>query len=154
MVTKHTRGKHPKSLANLKPPAQPGEARNPLGINRKRPWSERYAIRSELPIPEKLRLEFNLKMGEEVLPKGSTWADGAVLRRHMEALMDGGTPAAKEIADRIEGKTTTFEEERVDAKESHVYLVVGESPKKEETRTIVRNVEITGGANKPQQSVV
>ena len=95
MVTKHKRGQHPKSLANLKPPAQPGEVRNPRGVNRKRPWAERYAIRSELSIPEKIRLEFNLKMGEEVLPKGATWADAAVLRRHMEALMDGGTPAAR-----------------------------------------------------------
>lgn len=151
MVTKHKRGQHPKSLANLKPPAQPGEVRNPRGVNRKRPWAERYAIRSELSIPEKIRLEFNLKMGEEVLPKGATWADAAVLRRHMEALMDGGTPAAKEIADRIEGKVAVYEDERVDAKEAHVYLVVGENPKLEEARTIVGNVELTGGINKRQR---
>ena len=92
-----------KSLANLKP-IKPGEVRNPLGINRKRPWSDRYSQRSEDPIPEKIRRQFNHQMGQEVLPKGSTWADAAVLRRHMEALMDGGTPAAKEIAGRIEGK--------------------------------------------------
>jgi hypothetical protein len=92
-----------KSLANLTP-IKPGEVRNPLGINRKRPWSDRYSQRSEDPIPEKIRRQFNHQMGQEVLPKGSTWADAAVLRRHMEALMDGGTPAAKEIADRIEGK--------------------------------------------------
>lgn len=152
MVTKHPRGKHPKSLANLRPPAQPGEVRNPLGINRKRPWTERYAARSEAPIPEKLRLEFNLKMGEEVLPKGSTWADAAVLRRHMDALTDGGTPAAKEIADRIEGKVAVYEDEREDAKEAHVYLVVGENPNQEEARTIVGNVELTGAVDKPPRS--
>jgi hypothetical protein len=92
-----------KSLANLTP-IKPGEVRNPLGINRKRPWSDRYSQRSEDPIPDKIRRQFNHQMGQEVLPKGSTWADAAVLRRHMEALMDGWTPAAKEIADRIEGK--------------------------------------------------
>ena len=94
---------HEKSLANLKP-IKPGEVRNPLGINRKRPWSDRYSQRSEDPIPEKIRRKFNQEMGQEVLPKGSTWADAAVLRRHMEALTDGGTQAAKEIADRVEGR--------------------------------------------------
>src|ERR1700726_2342103 len=91
-----------KSLANLKP-IKPGEVRNPLGINRKRPWSDRYSQRSEDPIPEKIRRQFNHQMGQEVLAKGWTCAEAAVLRRHREGLIDGGTPAAKEIADRIEG---------------------------------------------------
>jgi len=92
-----------KSLANLKP-AKPGEVRNPLGINRKRPWTDRYYQRSEEKIPEILRIQFNQKLGAEVLPDGATWADAATLRRFMDAIMEGGTIAAKEIADRIEGK--------------------------------------------------
>jgi hypothetical protein len=144
------RGKHPKSLANLKPPIAPEEVRNPLGVNRKRPWTERYSKFSEQPLPEKIRAKFNLEMGEEVLPKGATWADASTVRRLLETLESGGTPAAKEIVDRIEGKSTTFEEERVDAKEAHVYLLVGEGPKNEEARTIVGNVELTGGIRKPR----
>jgi hypothetical protein len=99
------RGKHPNSLANLKPAMiQPGEVRNPLGINRKRPWTDRYYERSEGPLPEILRRQFNERLGMEVLPPGSTWADAGTLRQHMDAMMEGGTKAAKEIADRIEGK--------------------------------------------------
>jgi hypothetical protein len=99
------RGKHPNSLANLKPAMiQPGEVRNPLGINRKRPWTDRYYERSEGPLPEILRRQFNERLGMEVLPPGSTWADAGTLRQHMDAMVEGGTKAAKEIADRIEGK--------------------------------------------------
>ena len=99
------RGKHPNSLANLKPTMiQPGEVRNPRGINRKRPWTDRYYERSEAPLPEILRCQFNERLGMEVLPPGSTWADAGTLRQHMDAMMEGGTKAAKEIADRIEGK--------------------------------------------------
>jgi hypothetical protein len=152
MVTKHRRGQHPKSLANLKPPAQSGEVRNPLGINRKRPWTDRYAQRSEDLLPEKLRVKLNHEVGAEALPEGSTWADAAVLRRFIEASANGGTPAAKEIADRAEGKATTFEEEKVDAKESNVYLVVGEASVNKEMHTIVGNVELTGAINKPRRS--
>ena len=94
---------NPKGLANLRP-AKPGEVRNPLGINRKRPWTDRYYERSEGPLPEVLRLQFNQKLGMEVLPPGATWADAGTLRAHMDAIMEGGTIAAKEIADRIEGK--------------------------------------------------
>ena len=97
------RGQHQNSLANLKP-IEPGEVRNPLGINRKRPWKDRYFERSEAPLPEILRRQFNEKLGMEVLPPGSTWADAGTLRQHMDAMMEGGTKAAKEIADRIEGK--------------------------------------------------
>jgi hypothetical protein len=53
--------------------------RNPLGINRKRPWTDRYYKRSEGPLPEILRLQFNDKLGMEVLPPGSTWADAGTL---------------------------------------------------------------------------
>jgi hypothetical protein len=84
--------------------AQPGEVRNPLGICRKRPWTDRYYERSEGPLPEVLRRQFNEKLGMEVLPPGATWAEAATLRRFMDAIMEGGRPAAKEIADRIEGK--------------------------------------------------
>ncbi len=137
---------NPKSLKNLKP-VKPGQVLNPTGINRKRPWTERYSIWSEAALPEKIRQQFNLQMGEEILKKGVSWADAATLRRHMEALLDGGTPAAKEIADRIEGKSATFEDEKVDAKEAHVYLVVGEEKTLAAARPVTAAVEVTGAAN-------
>jgi hypothetical protein len=135
------RGKHPKSLANLRPPAKPGEVLNPMGINRKHPWTERYAERSEDRIPEKLRGKFNREVGEEVLLKGSTWADAAILRRFMDALTEGGTPAAKEIADRIEGKSSTVAGEV--AGESQVYLIAAEPKDQGEMHAVVGRVELT-----------
>ena len=134
------------SLANLKP-AKPGEVRNPLGINRKRPWTETYSAMSESTLPEKIRLKFNLEMGEEVLAKGATWRQASVLRRLLETLESGGTPPAKEIVDRIEGKAMVYEEEKVDAKEAHVYLVVGEEKVLDQAKPIAGSVEITGAVN-------
>jgi hypothetical protein len=89
-----------KSLANLKP-AKPGEVRNPVGVNRKRPCTDRYY---KNPLPNLIRVKFNEKMGAEVLEPGATLADEGTLRTHMDAIMEGGTRAAREIADRIEGK--------------------------------------------------
>jgi hypothetical protein len=97
------RGQHQNSLANLKP-IEPGEVRNPLGINRKRPITDEYFQMSDEPLPELLRLQINQKFGEEILPKGTTWARANSLRRFLDAMMEGGSKAAKEIADRIEGK--------------------------------------------------
>lgn len=94
---------NPKSLANLKP-AKPGEVRNPKGINRKRPITDRYFERSELPMPEILRQQFNQKLGVEVLAPGATWAEANALRRWMDTLLEGGERSSKEIREAIEGK--------------------------------------------------
>jgi hypothetical protein len=95
------RGKHPASLKNLKP-IQKGEVRNPQGINRKRPFTDRmYELTEQLlnqtPEGRKIQKKFNL-------PEGSTWGDAAVRRLMMEAVDGGSIPAVKEMADRIEGK--------------------------------------------------
>jgi hypothetical protein len=145
------RGKHPNSLANLKSPITPGEVRNPLGVNRKRPWTETYNEVGERIFPEVLRVKLNAEIGEEVLEKGATWREANAVRRMMEATGIGGTSAAKEIVDRIEGKTSTFEEEKVDATQAHVYLVVGDDKRAGNARAVVGNVEITGGINKPKR---
>ncbi len=137
---------NPKSLQNLKP-VKPGQVLNPTGINRKRPWTDTYSSMSESPVPEKIRLKFNLEMGEEVLKKGACWREASALRRLLETLEGGGTPAAKEIVDRVEGKAMVYEEEKVDAKEAHVYLVVGEEKTLAQAKPILGTVEITGGVN-------
>lgn len=98
---------NPKSLKNLKPPIKPGEVRNPQGINRKRPITDRYFERSEMPLPESLRKKINASFPDsesEVLPPGSTWADANALRRFLDALTEGGQPSSKEIREAIEGK--------------------------------------------------
>jgi hypothetical protein len=94
------RGKNPKSLANLKP-VKPGEVRNPLGVNRKRPYSDRYYAQSE-------ELLSASEDGREILrllklPETATWADAAV-RRLMREALKGNIAAIREMADRIEGK--------------------------------------------------
>src|ERR1700733_10144463 len=100
------RGKNAKSLANLKLPIKPGEIRNPLGINRKRPYTERLieyseALLSASAFGEKVRKSLKL-------PKNATCADAVVVGLLRMAL-NGNLAAIKEIMDRIEGKTSTYE---------------------------------------------
>lgn len=61
--------------------------------------ADRYAEGLEMALPEKVRRVMDM-------PKGSTWGDAIVLARMREAITRGGTFAAKEIADRVEGKAT------------------------------------------------
>ena len=96
------RGKNPKSLANLKP-AKPGEVRNPTGVNRKRPFSDRYHAIAEEVMPEKLRRAFNKDAGAELLKPGATWGDADAYGQFLQTAR-GSTIAAREVADRVEGK--------------------------------------------------
>lgn len=136
---------NPQSLANLRPPIRPGEVLNPLGINRKKPYTDRMRTRSDELLkasPEGRRILKSSNLGDD-----ATWADAVILEL-MRKAATGDLPAIKEVIDRIEGKTTTFEEERVDAKEAHVYLVVGDEKKLETVLPVDGNVEITGGIYK------
>lgn len=94
---------NPASLANLIP-AQPGEVRNPLGINRK-PYSLEYQRVSQEPIPEKVRKLWNENFGEEVLKQGDTWARGNAYAQHLAAVK-GSAHAAQEIREAVEGRAT------------------------------------------------
>jgi hypothetical protein len=94
-------GSNPKSKANLKP-AHKGEVRNPTGINRKRPYTDRHYEKAESLYPEKLRLKANKNAGTEILPPGATWADAEIVQAHMGAAK-GGVAQLREITDRIEG---------------------------------------------------
>jgi hypothetical protein len=96
------RGKNPKSLANLKP-AKRGEARNPLGVNRNRPSSDRYFAIAEEVMPEKLRKAFNKEAGAELLKPGATWGDADAYGQFLQAAK-AKVNAARAVADRVEGK--------------------------------------------------
>ena len=96
------RGKNRKSLANLRP-AKKGEVRNPQGINRKRPFSDRYFAIAEEVMPEKLRKAFNKEAGSEILKPGATWGDADAYGQFLQAAK-GNVNAAREVADRVEGK--------------------------------------------------
>jgi hypothetical protein len=94
----------PEKVGYGKPPVstrfQPGHAPFPgAGRPRKRPMTEEYdeLLRETLPEKERKALQ---------LPAGTTWARAMALARAREALTRGGTLAAKEITDRIEGKAT------------------------------------------------
>jgi hypothetical protein len=116
-----------KSLANLRAPWKPGESGNPLGINRKRPITDRYFERSESPLPEKLRRAINVGCGEEVLGPDATWAQATALRRFMDALTEGGQPSSKEIREAIEGKAPQrFEITSPERKEVTIRVVYAE----------------------------
>jgi hypothetical protein len=94
-----------RQLANLRP-AKSGEVRNPRGINRGRTYSDRYEEVATSPLPEKIRLKINQQLGQNLLPKGTTWAQANALRRHIGAVVEGNTADAKEIREAVEGKAT------------------------------------------------
>jgi hypothetical protein len=83
---------------NLKPyrwkKGQPSP--NPGGRPKKAPISEAYAHHVGDPLPDDIRSKLRL-------PKGATWADAIALGQ-LRAAVKGNTVAAKEIADRVEGR--------------------------------------------------
>jgi hypothetical protein len=80
---------------NLKPWPK-GVSGHSGGRPRKQQISEEYALRAGMELPESLRLGLKL-------PKGATYAAALVLGQ-FRAGIKGNTPAAKEIADRVEGR--------------------------------------------------
>lgn len=81
--------------ANLRPPWKPGQSGNPSGINRK-PISDRYQAVLELPLPDDVRRALKLD-------KGATYGDALAFRIILSAIK-GRPDAAREVADRVEGK--------------------------------------------------
>jgi hypothetical protein len=69
---------------------------NPTGRPKKAPISDAYKYHVEAPLPDDIRRGSRL-------PKGATWAD-AIAVKQIHAALRGNTVAAKEIADRIEGR--------------------------------------------------
>src|ERR1700683_1025558 len=69
---------------------------NPRGRPKKAPISEAYARHVQDPLPDDLCSKLRL-------PKGATWADAMALGQ-LRSAVKGNTVAAKEIADRIEGR--------------------------------------------------
>jgi hypothetical protein len=96
------RGKHPNSLANLKP-VQPGQVLNPLG-NNGRTYSVEYHKLSQEPVPEAVRLMLNKKFGAELIREGDTWARANAMSQHFEAVCRGVTGASQELREATEGK--------------------------------------------------
>lgn len=92
------------NTSGLKPPWEPGQSGNPSGRPRKRPVTDEYFQVLTEPVPEKIRLQINAQMGEEILPTGATWGRAQALRRAMDALLKDGHPASKEMREAIEGK--------------------------------------------------
>lgn len=78
---------------------KPGQSGNPNGRPRKRPITEEYEAVVNDVLPEKERKLLGL-------PEGTTWGRAIALGRAREALQRGGTLAAKEIREAIEGRAT------------------------------------------------
>jgi hypothetical protein len=121
---KYPKGKHPRSLRNLKP-VKPGEIRNPTGASR-RPFSNAYYAKSMEKVPKFLLDMMNMDfqkllarkgmLGKKQKPpllfdEGITWAAATSLRQLLTALVEGDTRAVNEVADRIEGRPTMRIEE-------------------------------------------
>jgi hypothetical protein len=118
------RGTHPNSLANLeKNKIQPGEVRNPTGVNGRRPYTDAILETSTDVIPEYLRQAMNAEIRkdlakslrisakrinktEDFFPVGITWARANGLRQNLKAVFEGDTRAAVEIREAVEGRAT------------------------------------------------
>lgn len=69
---------------------------NPTGRPKRAPISDAYASHLGEPLPDEIRSRLKL-------PDGATWANAIALGQIRSALK-GNTVAAKEIADRVEGR--------------------------------------------------
>lgn len=83
--------------ATLRPPWKPGESGNPSGRPKRRPITDLYEKQLDQRLPEPLRLKLGLQ-------EGATYGHALAFRQVQMAIM-GETPAAREITDRIEGKS-------------------------------------------------
>jgi hypothetical protein len=81
----------------------PGRSGNPTGRPRRLPITDRYASIAELPAPDYLLAA--LKLSEVERKEIKTYGDALALSQ-FRAGIKGKTEAAREIADRIEGKAT------------------------------------------------
>jgi hypothetical protein len=71
---------------------------NPGGRPKRAPISDAYKDLIGEPLPEDMRSRLKL-------PEGATWAHALALGQ-LRSAVKGNTPAAKEIADRIEGRVS------------------------------------------------
>jgi hypothetical protein len=97
------RGSHPNSLRNLKP-WRPGQVPNPEGVNRKRPFSDRYAEMSETRAPIEWIRKVNRQFGKPIVSEDATWATLLTARAFLQVYLRGDVNMLREIADRVEGK--------------------------------------------------
>jgi hypothetical protein len=98
------RGRHPNSLRNLRP-LQAGQTANPAGINRKRPFSDRYAEMSEARAPVEWIKKINKQFGKPILAEDASWAMLLTARAYLQVYLRGDVNMLREIADRVEGKS-------------------------------------------------
>ena len=80
----------------------PGRSGNPSGRPKRQPISERYATIAELPAPGYLLSALKLSEAEKQAIK--TYGDALALSQ-FRAGIKGKTDAAREIADRVEGRS-------------------------------------------------
>lgn len=80
---------------------KPGQSGNPTGRPRKLPITDRYATIAELPVPDYLLAA--LKLSEAEKQEIKTYGDALALNQFRSAIK-GKTEAAREIADRLEGR--------------------------------------------------
>jgi hypothetical protein len=120
---------------NLKPyrwkKGQPSP--NPGGRPKKAPISDAYTHHVGMPLPDDIRSKLRL-------PKGATWADAMALGQ-LRSAVKGNTVAAKEIADRIEGRVTQpiSGEDGGPVQVTWTLEVIGQETKNEAKQTVSQN---------------
>jgi hypothetical protein len=113
-------------VENLRAPWKSGESGNPSGRPKRRPISDRYEAFAELELPAEWKKRLRLPAG--ILRHIKTLGDLQVLAQFQGALK-GKTEAAREIADRIEGKATQrIEAANREGEEILIRVVYGSEP--------------------------
>src|SRR5712692_9589357 len=96
---------HPNSLKNLRPPWRPGQVPNPKGVNKKRPFSDRYEQMGEARAPIELIQKINKDFGKPILSESCSWVMLLTARAYLQVYLRGDTNMLREIADRVEGRS-------------------------------------------------
>lgn len=108
-IVKYERGKHPNSRHALMPQWQQGQSGNPKGRPRKQPITMELERTGDSPCPPSIR-RFLAKLGIK-LRKNATWNEALARALYHGAVTSGDVAVAREITDRLEGKTRIQGEE-------------------------------------------
>src|SRR5258708_363391 len=136
---------HPNSLRNLRPPWRPGQAPNPQGINKKRPFSDRYAEMGQAQAPIELIQKLNKQFGKPVLSENCSWCELVTARAYLSVVLRGDTNMLREIADRVEGRAPQRLDLAIPAHSEVTLKVVYDTatPKKKPDHTAVEGTLFT-----------
>jgi len=119
---------HPNSLKNLRPPWRPGQVPNPKGVNKKRPFSDRYEQMGEARAPIELIQKINKDFGKPILSESCSWVMLLTARAYLQVYLRGDTNMLRKIADRVEGRSPNRLDLQVAGRTEVTFVVKQDDP--------------------------